>query len=79
MTPAALQQRCAAAGLDVLSVETVRLGTQVRVCVTVAPYDGNTKNGRTHTVVEKLGVPVTISFGDGSGNVRLWFEAGDGE
>ena len=64
MTEADASARCAAAKLTVLDVRTV--GRQVGV--TVAAYSVTTE-----TVIKRLGVPVTVSFGDSSGAVTMWF------
>lgn len=64
MTPAAAVRLCAAAKLHVLAVALV--GRQI--CVTVAAFDV-----MPETVIRRLGVPVTLSFGDGTGGLELWF------
>lgn len=71
MSADAFAARCTAAGLTVLDAQVV--GKQVRV--TVKPYNTHPTQDRTQTIVKKLGVPVTVSFGDGRGNVALWFWA----
>lgn len=57
---------CTAVKLDVLAL--ARVGAQIAVTVAqprVTP----------ETVIRRLGVPVTVSFSDGRGDVTLWFEA----
>jgi hypothetical protein len=68
MTLEEARARCLAAKLTVLDVATV--GRQI--CVTTAPLPVG-----VDTLALRLGVAVTVSFGDGTGNVRLYF-AGEG-
>lgn len=70
-TPAALSARCTAAGLQVLSAEQ----QGGRVVVTVKAWDKPT----VETVIRRLGRHVTLSWGDGTGDVECGFMTGDGE
>jgi hypothetical protein len=66
MTPAEAQRRCLAAKLDVLDV--ARVGRQICVTVPRLPCE-------VETVVKRLGTSFTLSYGDGTGTVALYFTA----
>lgn len=58
---------CADAGLKVLAVATV--GKQTRVTVAKAASSASGLAALT----KRLGMSMTVSFGDGRGNLDLWF------